>query len=229
MANVYLNTGALSLYQSSNGTSWSSVSGSSPYTLAVNKYYKLTASAPSSGQIFTEWTLSNNVDNIIQLTDKFSTDAVFNTLNQTWSYENNITIQITANYENEDTNFLNQRGLKDVINKVAKIQKVSEFPTESNAKENTIYIKCKAPSSEADLSSFLDLSELGKIFDAYTDPQGIDPSTLDNIRNIEDLITFLNSEEVEYGGTVSGNTQAAVIAQKYGFEQFPIFKYYTVE
>ena len=222
MANVYLNTGALSLYQSSNGTSWSSVSGSSPYTLATNKYYKITALAPSSGQIFTGWTLSNNIDNIIQLTDKFNTDAIFNTLNQTWVYDNNITITIEANYANEDKNFLNERGLKDVIERIAKIQKISDFPTQDNAKENTIYIKCKEP-SEQFLSSFLNLSELGKVFDAYSDPQGYDPAELNNIRSIEELLTFLNSYEIRMGGTVENNTQAETL----GIDQLPVL-YYSI-
>lgn len=205
MANVYLNTGTLSLYQSSDGTNWTAMSGSSPYTLAVNKYYKLTATAPASGQIFNGWKLSNNVDNIIQLADNFNLEATFNTLNQTWNYYYNITITITPTYDTEDIDFLNKRGLKDVINRVTKIQNVTEFPTVSNAKENTLYIKCKKFPQEL-VENLNDLSDLGDVF-------GIeDSSTLNEIRDLEGLITALSNF---HDGTVDGNTAAAALETKY--------------
>lgn len=219
MANVYLNTGTLSLYQSSNGTSWTAMSGSSPYTLAVGKYYKLTATAPASGQIFNGWKLSNNVDNIIQLADNFNLEAIFNTLNQTWDYNYNITITITPTYDTEDTDFLNKRGLKDVINRVTKIQNVTEFPTVSNAKENTLYIKCTNFPQEAVDERFSDLSDLGDVF-------GIeDSSTLNEIRDLEGLIVALSSFR---DGTVDGNTAAAALETKYSIT-IPSFHFHVME
>lgn len=219
MANVYLNTGTLSLYQSSNGTSWTAMSGSSPYTLAVNKYYKLTATTPASGQIFNGWKLSNNVDNIIQLADNFNLEATFNTLNQTWDYDYNITITITPTYDTEDTDFLNKRGLKDVINRVTKIQNVTEFPTVSNAKENTLYIKCADFPQEIVDERFSDLSDLGDVFEIQ------DSSTLNDIRDLEDLVAVLSSFR---DGTVDGNTAAAALETKYSVT-IPSFHFHTME
>ena len=88
MANIYLNTDGLKLYKSTNGTNWTMIIGSSPYALAINTYYKLTAAvaAPASGQIFAGWTLINNIDDIIQLSSQANNEITFNTLNQTWEY-----------------------------------------------------------------------------------------------------------------------------------------------
>lgn len=219
MANVYLNTGTLSLYQSSDGTSWTVMSGSSPYTLAVNKYYKLTTTTPASGQIFNGWKLSNNVDNIIQLTDSFNLEATFNTLNQTWNYDYNITITITPTYDTEDTDFLNKRGLKDVINRVTKIQKVAEFPTVSNAKENTLYIKCTDLPQELIDENLSDLSDLGDVFEIQNS------STLNDIRDLEDLVIALTTFR---NGAVDGNTAAAALETKYNVT-IPSFHFHVVQ
>lgn len=210
MANVYLNTGTLNLYSSADGNTWTAVSGSSPYTLAVDTYYKLTA-APPSGKILSKWTLTDNIDNIISLSSEYTPEVTFNTNNQTWSYSENKTIIITATYADEDGEFLNKRGLKDVIERVAKIQKVSDFPSIVNAKENTLYIKCKEETLEELDTTLLDLSELAKVFDGINDP-----SSMNNIRDINTLYTTIGQSF--NNGTVTGNTEATALEQTYNIE-----------
>lgn len=210
MANVYLNTGALNLYSSADGNTWTAISGSSPYTLAVNTYYKITA-VPPSGQILSKWTLTNNIDNIIILSSEYAPEVTFNTNNQVWDYSENQTITITATYVNEDNEFLNKRGLEDVVDRVAKIQKVSDFPSVVNAKENTLYIKCKEGALEELDTTLLDLSELAKVFDGINDP-----SSMNNIKDINTLYTTIGQSF--NNGTVAGNTGATALEQTYNIE-----------
>ena len=220
MANVYLNTGALSLYSSADGSTWTVISGNSPYILAVNTYYKLTA-VPPSGQILSKWTLTNNIDNIINLSSEYTPEVTFNTNNQVWDYSENQTITIAATYVNEDNEFLNKRGLEDVVGRVAKIQGVLDFPSIENAKENTMYIKCKKEEIEALNNNLLDLSELAKVFDNIDDP-----SSFNNIKDIQALYSAISQSFKE--GTVTGNVAAATLEETYGIE-IPEIHVYDVE